>query len=485
MIPNHCPSLATTASGYTSVQPYYPNSETELLQYIAEHTCPCCASNTRFPSEEWTKHIYGNHEQFFAHMSDLCECGFKVPFFAGLKHMFLTAENDVVTQNESAQWVEQYIFEARCAIHMEKYDLALQWLQQAMAIGPYIPELFFLEGYCLNQTNKPALALSSYKIALNFDPKLKEAWFNRALIYQHHEDFPRASVNRDRYQRLANTTSLTRRTPRSDSKVLSEARGPSGNIKVIENQLSRFLTINERYQDGVWLQQGTASDFPLEQSSLATLLLGSHFNSQKKQTTGLIVGMGAGSSIISLLENFPKLHLTVLESDFNIITLVLRHFPKLKHFYQCHQLRILCQNEIEFLKQSAHYFDFSLINPVINAQQSQIKTLLTRYHLTRRICQVTGLFLEQNSALHERDLNQYLSFSGLNYGYGSMAEGSQGQYRRVLLLNEKLSGQESFIPYSNRSGCVESAIQKDFKNIQYRYHHWEHQHPIPISKLDS
>ena len=77
---------------------------------------------------------------------------------------------------------------------------------------------------------------------------------------------------------------------------------------------------------------------------------------------GLVLGLGAGAGVTMLLALFPKLTLTVIEIDPQLIILARRYFPLLAFYEGQGRLRIIKSDAKVYLERCEDKFAFSLLD---------------------------------------------------------------------------------------------------------------------------
>ncbi|NCQ98028.1 MAG: tetratricopeptide repeat protein [Microcystis aeruginosa L211-101] len=71
----------------------------------------------------------------------------------------------------------------RLAYQQGKSDLALSDYNQALNINPRLALAYYNRGNLYKEQGKPDLALSDYNQAININPRLAEAYYNRGVLY--------------------------------------------------------------------------------------------------------------------------------------------------------------------------------------------------------------------------------------------------------------------------------------------------------------
>jgi hypothetical protein len=140
-----------------------------------------------------------------------------------------------------------------------------------------------------------------------------------------------------------------------------------GPITVVDKATTRSLLIGSQIQGEVWLDPKVA---PVEDGPgpvfyspyVAGWLMSGVTN---PDGSGLMVGLGAGVGIVTLLHNFPSMDLTCVEIDPMVVELANRWFPLLSHYQDQGRLTIVTQDITRYLIQAIteeDHWDFGLLD---------------------------------------------------------------------------------------------------------------------------
>jgi len=134
------------------------------------------------------------------------------------------------------------------------------------------------------------------------------------------------------------------------------ARGTNGTILVSDTDKSRRLYINGELQGGAFLSPGADTvdpsligPGPVSEAKYALGWLVAGFMHPTSEM--VMVGLGAGTGAVQLLENFPQVVLTVVEIDPQIVDSAFKSFPLLDYFSDLGRLQVITADAAEFFTQ--------------------------------------------------------------------------------------------------------------------------------------
>lgn len=144
--------------------------------------------------------------------------------------------------------------------------------------------------------------------------------------------------------------------------IVDRADGIFGPIVVRDRQGVRELRLNNQLQGGAFMGPAAEWGSPGAVSEAAYvsgwLMAGAHH----PQADGLMVGLGSGCGVISLLHHFPEMTLRVLEIDPQMIAIACRCFPGLEHMMNRGQLEILECDAADYLAETDETYELGLFD---------------------------------------------------------------------------------------------------------------------------
>lgn len=153
-------------------------------------------------------------------------------------------------------------------------------------------------------------------------------------------------------------------------------RGMFGDITIREQENIRSLLIGRQVQGSAFVSPDASQVDPLLSGPIVSasayaygwLLAGT----QTPDGTGLMVGLGSGGGALTLLANFPKLDLTVVEIDPSIVTVALKAFPALEAYLNMGRLNIVIEDAKTYLGNNNHRFLFGLADAYTGKGQKHV-----------------------------------------------------------------------------------------------------------------
>ena len=140
-------------------------------------------------------------------------------------------------------------------------------------------------------------------------------------------------------------------------------QGMFGPIQVQDKNGSRGLLINGQLQGGSFLNPGAEVASPELDGpgpvSASPYTLGWHAAALHHPTgRALMIGLGSGAGITTLLYEFPSLEIDVVEIDPKLVELCLQGFPLIRHYRDQGRLRILLGDAGEWIADNNQHYDF-------------------------------------------------------------------------------------------------------------------------------
>ena len=462
-------------AGYLSTHAYYPKTESDLYNLAGQHKCPCCGAYQIYSLNDWPAYMKSQEGRKTVSLTSLCECGFSVPFYAVVNYLLdpfdgLNSNNIQHTPPiiyPSSK--EATLFECRFLIHIGKYEYALNFISSDQGIALSDFDLHYFKGYCHERMEHLEQALNEYDQCLTINPRQGEAWYNKWCILTKLGRIDEADFHKTKYEEYTLTTgNLIPAKHRHDIyNIKGQACGLNGKIQVIDHGNKRSLLINQEVQSGVWLSHGQASDIPSNSDASGLLLNGCHFQADQCTTTGIVLGLGSGAGIISLLANFDQLNLIVVENDPCIVQMVLRHFPKIKPYLENHRLKIEICDAYEFVKK--------VINPVqfivIDLYQGNFEPCprlfdIEFFKIAHTKCELLSVNLKHPESHYDANsLIHYFSWPGIELAHAHRLESSYiagYEIFHTILFNQQIKHVDEFIPYKNREDFLSVAFRRNF-----------------------
>jgi len=476
------------SSGYLSYLPYRAQNKQELVIFATNHTCPCCktallsqnAINNISALSTCPTNLYSFNQQ--------CCCGFDVPFhiIASNSPSFSikkTSEKQIGAKektknssiNNNINSLETINLHCRYLLHLALYDEAIVTIERLTNHYPSHALLPFYHAFALDKKGRQGQALNYYDNCLDLDPECKEAWHNKALILHHLKHTEEANFHLMRYCRLSSKSQeVELRKNLLASKLLNNTDGLFGKLRVMQNSTVRQLTINNEIEGSFWLKNNKPSNIPAGDYVAGFLLAGCYTMADQYAVKGLMLGLGAGAGVVSLLENFNKLQLTVIEIDPNMIGLAIEYFPLLKHFLQTGRLTIICQDAINYVASMATQFDFTLIDlyqgdlsyPSPFREKNFLSKIASSSHLVG-----INLIQPQNWQQFQQVIDEF-SHAGISlkscFPTGVRGSGELPFQNRVL-FSEVVDNAINFIPYLRvEANYLHQSFRRDFMHMLLR-----------------
>lgn len=142
-----------------------------------------------------------------------------------------------------------------------------------------------------------------------------------------------------------------------NDEILEEESFILGKVFVAQDQTQRRLFINQQNQGGLLIdssKEGLERLSTIPESFCSIIF----YPAAKNYPDGklLMLGLGSGSGVISLLSEFESLSITVVEKYQVVIDLALKHFHYLKEFISQGRLNIVCDEGLAYIKQISEQY---------------------------------------------------------------------------------------------------------------------------------
>ncbi len=480
--------------GYLSFLPYRANNQKELIALATHHTCPCCNQELRVKDEIGNISSLDTYNASLYSINQQCSCGFDVPFHAIVSNLspissqktsnskkgniYDRFDNSEQTKPINSSNLETINLHCRYLLHLALFDEAITHIQKLTNDYPSHPLLPFYQAFALDKKGQNKKALLYYDNCLDLDPECEEAWHNKALILFKLKRTEEASYNLVRYCRLAKVSQHNDETALRKNlqvnELLFNAEGLFGEIRVMQNSTVRFLTINNEIEGSFWLDQNKPSNIPAGDYVAGFLLAGCYTMAERIPVNGLMLGLGAGSGVVALLENFNRLHLTVIEVDPNIISTAIGYFPLLKHFIQTGRLSIICQDAVYYIARLEIKYDFILIDlyqgNLSYPSPFRENEFLRKISLSTNLVGI-NLIQPQNRQEFKQVINEF-NQAGI-YLKSCLPTGVRGTnelpYQNRVLFSETVENAANFIPYEHAgANYLHQSFRRDFMHMLLR-----------------
>lgn len=140
-------------------------------------------------------------------------------------------------------------------------------------------------------------------------------------------------------------------------KILFEKISNFHNIKVVENEIGRFLHYNDTYQAGFINTKFYRGNLPY----INYFLLPFFF--KKKIKKALLIGLGTGKIVNDLLKLFPDIeHFDIVDIEENILEIADKYFD----FKLCDKINFHLQDGFVFLKTTKKKYDLIIVDVANN-----------------------------------------------------------------------------------------------------------------------
>ncbi|MDE2853998.1 MAG: tetratricopeptide repeat protein [Chloroflexota bacterium] len=97
---------------------------------------------------------------------------------------------------------EIYLCRGEALASLQRWDEALKSINAALEIEPYMAAAYYERGLIRGQQGEPDLAINDYTMAIHIEPEFEEAYFSRALAYEARKRYAEAEADLTRTLRL-------------------------------------------------------------------------------------------------------------------------------------------------------------------------------------------------------------------------------------------------------------------------------------------
>lgn len=414
-------------------------------------------------------------EVFYSTVEHVCSCGLSLPIFVVLNDLLVEAGHDCVAAAEALEAAESLMpprdlergmMQIGYLLHRGDHAEAMVLAEGLVRRHPDRPECRFNAGYARQRMGDVTAALEHYRKAVELHPQLGDAWNNRGLLLQQvgRVDEARFCLARARQARGEPPP------PDARTRLLEEAQGRFGSIRVIENEDLRALFIGSQCQGAMFLacDDDGPQPGPFCGSAFATgwLLAGCRHPAGR----GLILGLGGGAGVITLLANFPKMRVTVVEIDPEVVTLALRHFPRLTRLVRQGRLEIVQADARELVTASDQTYDFVLLDAFTGDTELPpiLRTpgFLARLGTRAKLVLANAIFTLGDSA-QEAWLTAFGEASRPVVALYPVGAPEQWIHRphNWILSTSRIDVPRSFAPFASSSHYLAQAMRNDFASM--------------------
>lgn len=467
------PDRAFNLPGYLASLPYQAETSLELAQFAQQHLCPCCGNVISF-SEAGSYRRRPDEKLVYTQVS-ACQCGFYVPFHC------LSVDKDnsvsVIYLDENQVQSETAIFNACYLLHAGQYTGCIDNINAWLICLNENAWLYFYKAYALEKMKRYQQALNNYDRCLDIDPECTQAWHNKILILQKLKRDREANFHLVKYCRLQPVDTLTEITSQTEEvhpevSILAREQGMFGPIEIGQTANLRYLNINDEREGDFWLDShNEPSHVPSVEYISGWLPAADMSGADHKSVSGLMLGLGAGSGVIALLENFSCLRLTVVEIDPVLIKLACDYFPLLQHYVSQDRLHIVSADALEYIKTEAEAskprFDFVLVD-LYQGELAVSERFLTLSFVSqlKKVSSLVGINLLADADVSQ--VRQVFSSAGLPLKT-CFCTGTNNLTDNFILFSKTLSGESTFVPYSGEKGYLSRSFARGFKHmLQHR-----------------
>lgn len=351
---------------------YRPRSSEALAQLLAQHPCRACGRASEGRGSRWSAQP-SSHQLgpvLYCTLAYECPCGLALSVFVVLNDLLREDDHACLPAAEALARVdsllppedlEQGLVRTRCLLHRGDVAEAAMLAETLAQRHPERAECWFNAGCARQSLGDAVVALGHYARALALHPQLGSAWHNRGMLLQQLGRLDEARFCLLRQRQIVGEAVAPASTPR----LLHEAKGAFGPVRVIEDDDVRALYIGEQCQGAVLRHADDGPrPGPLATSPFTTgwLLAGS----RHPEGRGLMLGLGSGAGAVTLLHNFPRLRLHVVEIDAVLIEVALEWFPRLQRLRRQGRLELEHADAREVVRSRGRggrgTYDFALLD---------------------------------------------------------------------------------------------------------------------------
>lgn len=463
---------------------YRPPTSEVLTQLLAQHPCRACGRVSEGRGGCWGSEPR-SHELgpvLYCTLLHQCPCGLALSVFVVLNDLLREDDHPCLPAAEALARVErllppeeleQGLVQTRCLLHRGDAAEAVMLAETLAQRHPDRAECWFNAGCARQQLGDTADALDHYSRALALHPQLETAWQNRGLLLRQLGRLSEARFCLLR-QRQAGGAGVP---PASDPRLLFQTTGTFGPVRVIEDDDLRALYIGEQCQGAVFLHADDGPrPGPLAYSPFTTgwLLAGI----RHPEGRGLMLGLGSGAGAVTLLHNFPRLRLRVVEVDGALIEAALAWFPRLARLQRQGRLELVHADARDVVSQplrgAAAPYDFALLDvftgvaepPSLVAEPGFLEGLCRQ----ARFLMANAIFTLGGPANHT-----WLSlFAAARRPIATMVptgapeQWSQRPHNWLLATAAVAESAASFVPFAGSRHFVAEAIRSDYRAMLAR-----------------
>jgi hypothetical protein len=465
---------------------YRPRSSDALAQLLAQHPCRACGRVSAGLGSVWRTEPR-SHELgpvLYCTLVHECPCGLSLPVFVVLNDLLRADDHPCPPSAEALARVdqllppedlEQGLVQTRCLLHRGDEAEAVLLAEALAQRHPDRPECWFNAGCARQRLGDDAAAIAHYARALALHPQLEAAWRNRGLLLRRLGRLAEARFCLLRQRQAGGEAAVP---PGSEPRLLHETAGAFGPLRVIEDQDLRALYIGEQCQGAVFrhADDDGPRPGPLAHSPFTTgwLVAGS----RHPEGRGLMLGLGSGAGAVTLLHNFPRMRLRVVEIDAALIEVALAWFPRLARLRRQGRLELVQADAREVVRRPVGggepEYDFALLDvftgvpepPPLVAEPGFVAGLCAR----SRLVMANAILTLGGPAQHA-----WLAlFAAAGRPIAGMIPTGAPEHWSLRPHNWLLStapvgeAAASFVPYAGSTGFLAEAIRSDYRSMVAR-----------------
>lgn len=357
--------------GLSLFHAFRPKEWCDLEQTLADLRCGACG----LTSDQKDLGLLRNRGfLLFYEIIKTCSCGFATRVFAVvndcLRHerphiatsekAFATAESADLIENPELQ---EGFYDLVLAHHQGDTAKALECAEALSLNFPDDADCWYNLGWLYGECGRVTEASAAYARACALQPEMADAWFNRAAVLAKCGAYEAARRCLDHYRTLRPDDTDT---PFEATTFIETQDGLYGKIIVADEGPARRLSIADQFQSSIYLKP-TAEAFipgagygPGAVPETLYVLAWIAAAIKHPEGRGLMLGLGSGAGAVILLTHFPKLTLTVVESDPKVSAMIQSHFPLVQAFVDAGRLKILTIDARDF--EPSDYFQFTVMD---------------------------------------------------------------------------------------------------------------------------
>lgn len=458
---------------------YQPASYEDLIDNYNNHACLAC--KTISPSQELPEIVRETLDNlvFFVAQKP-CTCGYTNDIFIILND-WLRQEDETIASSQQAiaqaqrnpqfpdSILEEQLSWSTAAIHRGDFDEAIRISRELTERYPKLFIPWFNLGIIYAQQQQYSDSLQAYDIALQLNPDYDNTLANKARVL----------MQLSRYREAGELYERWRERNPDGTAILAQEDGKFGKVRILDNQETRSLCIDDQVQGRVFKQPNSQywePDCRLGPGALSdnmfaagVLLLGYRV----RRGTGLVLGLGCGAGIAMNLACFPDLKITVVEVDPVAIRLCLTFFPLMQHYVDIGRLEIIEADANTFLQTSDRTFDFVRFD--VYSGRSELPTQLSSVPYIQQMKAIAPIVFA-NAIASLNDPNFKSVIDAFESACGTMAwiypskdiSTHPNELMNWSIFNCEVTIPDGFVPFPTLSGTAVDRFRERFFGVYNR-----------------